>query len=593
MLTAPPTTAGDRFAAAMDPRLRRRGGVHYTSDPALLKLLRALCLDELRRELHLAGREPAPLLALQQRLAGLHVLDPACGSGHLLAGAYRELRALEHELLLALGGGPSRLRLDHFHGLEIDPAACELASHTLELAAHLADTHHHAAFPRHPAPAPTRPDIHAVNALRVDWSAFLPLTRDTLVIANPPFVGKHLRTPQQRADLLHVAGPLRGAGDLDYAAAFLLKAAAQLERSAARLAFLTTSSLTQGEQVPILWPALRARGLHLHFAHRSFTWDGSAKVHVVVLGLSAAVPTRQLLDDAAGPRPVDNLTPYLAPGPDIIVHKSLTPRPPHPTMRCGSKPSDNGHLLLTPDERRHLLHHEPAAARFLRRFLGADELLHQRERWCLWLADATPEALADLPLVTARVEAVRKFRSSSSAAPTRRAAARPHTFFFTSQPDTDYLAVPEVSSARRDHLPVVFLPPDIIASNKLYIVPGRDLMRLGLLASAMHMTWLRTVGGRLKSDHQYSASMVYNTFPWPDAGPDPAVEHAAQQLLDRRAAHPQRSLAELCDPRRAPADLLAAHAELDRAVDRLYRPARFTDEHERLAHLLARHAATR
>ncbi len=580
----------------MDPDERRRLGAHYTTEQNILKLLRPLALDALRADFATAVTDPSgeALRALQRRLAALHVLDPACGAGNFLVITYRELRLLELDILLALRSlhlavePTSRLDLSQLHGIEIDATTARVAEAALRHTDDQLNLRLHATLGSPPPPHRPAPRIHVANALRIDWAELLPAGRCSFILGNPPFVGKHYQSPQQREDLAHTCP--RGAGDLDYAAAWFFKAARYMQGTRAAAAFVTTNSVTQGEQVPALWSPLLAQ-VHLHFAHRTFPWRsearGAAHVHVVIIGFGPHDrDDRRIFETSTDFTQVPNISPYLTAGPNVVVEKSR--RPPHaPPMRCGNKPADDGNFILaTDDEREQFLAREPGARRLVRRYLGSEELLHGTRRWCLWLADATPGELA-LPAVQARVEAVRRFRLASSAAPTRKAAATPARFFFRSQPDTTYLAVPEVSSGQRRYIPIAFLPADTIASNKLYVVPGADLLLFGLLASAMHMAWVRTLTGRLKSDFQYSASMLYNTFPWPhpaDTRRD-EVEQAARAVLAARP--PDTPLADLYDPRQTPPALAAAHAALDRAVDRCYRPDGFTGERPRFEHLLA------
>ncbi|MBL9107592.1 MAG: hypothetical protein JNL82_42285 [Myxococcales bacterium] len=596
---------GSAYEESLRPAERRRHGVHYTSPPDILKVLRGLFLEdyEARLDALLAAPERPHLLAFLADLRALRFFDPACGSGNFLLVTYRELRRLELAALLALADAdPSlaRVDLDQLHGLELLAPPLELAAAALRDADLACDAELVAALgPRCQRPPRGTPaNLRRSNALREDWRAFLPPHDGVRVLGNPPFVGKHYQTPEQRADM---AAVLTNPGDLDYAAAFLILAARYIQRTRARCAFVVTNSLTQGEQVPALWPALLGDlQIKIHFAHRTFRWHGDAagqaSVHVVILGLAAHDRPDKSLFDLRGAGPtrvaVANISPYLVPAPDIIVTKARAPLLPDiPEIRCGNKPSDGGHLLFTDAERQAFLDLEPSARLALRRYRGSDELLNGDARWCLWLRDAGPDLLA-LPRVAARVEAVRAFRLASSARPTRDAAARPERFFYVSQPAGTYIAVPEVSSERRKYIPIALLPPDIIASNKLYVIASASLFLFGALHSSMHMAWVRTICGRLKSDFQYSGSLVFNNFPWPtDASPRAraAVARAARAVLDAREQLPGATLADLYDPHATPAPLAEAHAALDLAVDRCYRERAFGDDLERFEHLLARY----
>lgn len=596
---------------------RRHFGAHYTRERDVLRVLRPLFLSELQTRLDaIEAAEPPirapPLREFLAELRRLRLFDPACGAGNFLILAYRELRRLETRALVALRRSsdraldlraPARVDLAQCHGVELLDWPARVAAFGLRLIDHQCDLELAHALGED-APGRTiaaAPALHVANALRVDWPSLLPPSDDVLVLGNPPFVGKHYQSPQQRADMARVLGPaFHNTGDLDYAACWFIKAAEYCRHTRARCAFVATNSLCQGEQVPLLWGLLfGAHALKIHFAHRTFRWTGEtrekARVHVVIVGFGAYDRDGKQLFEAAGdddpPRceSVVNISPYLTSGPDRFVVKARTPLSPGaPPMRCGNKPGDGGHLVFTDDARAELLGEEPAATSLFRRFTGADEFLHGGLRWCLWLKDADPRVLARCPRVLAAIEAVREFRRRSSAAPTRAAAARPTEFFYVSQPATDYIAVPEVSSERRRYIPVGQLPPDTIASNKLYVIASPSLFIFGLLSSAMHMAWTRVLCGRLKSDYQYSGSMVYNTFPWPDCASPPTlarVEAAARAVLGARASSPGSSLAALYDMRKMPPSLSRAHAALDRAVDRCYRREPFGSDEARFQHL--------
>ena len=362
---------------------------------------------------------------------------------------------------------------------------------------------------------------------------------------------------------------------------------------------IATNSLTQGEQVPLLWPLLLQKySVKIHFAHRTFQWSneasGMAAVHCVIIGFGCKDSSSKRLFEYETPKSipheliVQNISPYLTEAPDVVVAKKMAPIGSAPRMGCGSKPSDGGHLILTDTERNELLEAEPAAGAFLRPYVGSQEFLNGGDRWCLWLEAISPTVLKQLPNVLRRVQMVKAFREASSAEPTRRAAAQPSRFFFVAQPNTEYIAIPEVSSERRTYVPIGYLPAEVIASNKLYIIDNPSLLVFGVLQSMMHGAWIRTVGGRLKSDIQYSGTMVYNTFPWPDlpqhSEPNQAVAHvhkaqaaieiAAQGALDARAQFQSglqpASLADLYDPLTMPPALLKAHQKLDAAVDKAY-----------------------
>ncbi|TCJ12793.1 class I SAM-dependent DNA methyltransferase [Parasulfuritortus cantonensis] len=615
-----PAVFGSLFQSIMDRQARRAIGAHYTSETNILRLIRPLFLDALRAEFDKAKGNKNRLFEFLKKLAGLRFLDPACGCGNFLVIAYRELRLLELDVLRhvrgqdSLSGGQMHLdifqlvqiNVDQFYGIEIEEWPARIAEVALWLTDHQMNLRVSEEFGAYYVRLPLRQAPHIVhgNALALDWNDVVPAERLAYLLGNPPFVGKHYQSRAQKAELLAVFDGLRGASDLDYVACWYRKAAEYMAANPAiGAAFVSTNSITQGEQVGILWPDLYRLGVKIHFAHRTFQWQsearGKAAVHCVIVGFGLNEAAEKWLFDyetlRSEPHAIRaaNINPYLADAPDVIAVKRQRPLAAVPVMRCGNKPSDGGHLLLTAEEKDSLLSDEPGAAPWLRRFVGSEEFINGIERWCLWLDGIPPDTLRKLPGVLARVEAVRDFRAQSSAEPTRRMADNPTRFFFVSQPAEDYILVPEVSSERRRYVPVGLMAAEVISSNKNYLIAEKNLYLLGVLQSAMHMTWMSTVGGRLKSDFQYSATLVYNTFPWPDPSDKPraAVEAAAQAVLDARAAFPGATLADLYDPLTMPPDLLKAHQRLDRAVDAAYGAKAFKSEAERVAFLFQRYQA--
>lgn len=630
-----PAIFGALFQAVMEPRERRQIGGHYTSERDILKLINSLFLDDLRAEVETlkadqSSRRHARLAEFQKKLANLRFLDPACGCGNFLVISYRELRALEIEVLKLLHGGQREMTLDdvnrlaqvdvdQFFGIEIGEWPARIAEVALWLMDHQMNIRLSEAFGQLYRRLPLRksPHIHVANALRLDWRSVLPPEQCSYVLGNPPFVGKHYRTDEQRADLISVHRGTKSASDLDYVTAWYRRSADYVQGTRIVVGFVSTNSITQGEQVSLLWPTLLGRfGLKILFAHRTFRWEsearGKAHVHVVIVGFGVFDQPRKRLYDYpnadgnhATVSEVPNISPYLTAGNDTVVLKRSTPLADVPPMRCGNKPADGGHLILDDSERRALLTDEPDASQFLRKFIGSDEFINGTHRWCLWLKDVPAPEWRKLLRIRERVEKVRQFRLQSTAAPTRDAAAYPALFFYVSQPESKYIAIPEVSSERREYVPIGFLPPDIIASNKLYLVAEPSLFLFGVLQSAMHMAWMKQVAGRLESRYQYSGTVVYNTFAWPQDlvdGRRAAVESAARLVLASRVASgdgragflPSRkpgitpsTLADLYDPLAMPRDLLSAHRALDRAVDRCYRGKPFTSDRERVEFLFA------
>ncbi|MGD0089123.1 MAG: DNA methyltransferase [Planctomycetota bacterium] len=604
-----PAIFGSLFQSVMEPRERRQMGAHYTGERDILKVIRPLFLDDLRAEFEKVKKNKASLRRFHQKLAKLRFLDPACGCGNFLVISYRELRLLEIEVLKALNGsGQQELPLslvdvDAFYGIEILEWPTRIAEVAMWLMDHQMNLRFSETFGEPYVRLPLRksPKIVQGNALDKDWKDILAPKQCSYVLGNPPFVGKHYQTRFQKSDLAKVLSNFRNTGDVDYVVGWFKRAAEYIQHTRIKAGFVATNSITQGEQVPLLWGEILDRyHLTIHFAHRTFCWAsearGKAHVHVVIIGF-AAFPdgAKRLYDYEADPeKPTESvvsfISPYLTPGPSVLVTKRQKPLCDVPEMRCGNKPSDGGHLILDDVQRRQLRARYPAAKHLIRRFVGSEELINGIPRWCLWLADVPSAEYRDLPEITRRIQAVREFRTKSTAAPTKKAAQWPSRFFYISQPKSRFIAIPEVSSERRYYIPISLLPPTTIASNKIYIVPSPSMYLFGVLTSAMHMAWVKVVGGRLKSDFQYSGSMVYNTFPWPEA-PSPrqkaAVEKAAQAVLDTRAEFPTDTLADLYDPLATPPKLVRAHAELNRAVDRCYRPQPFPNERLRVEYLFA------
>jgi hypothetical protein len=602
-----------KFAAA-----RRELGAHYTSERNILRALGPLFLDELKAELEAAKRNKDKLQALHERLAGIRLLDPACGCGNFLVVAFQQLRLLEIELVHRLHGDATksrglldmrdllRVQVDQFYGIEIDPSAAHIARVALWITDHQMNL---VAAQRLGQARPSVPLTHSAtiaegNALRLDWAEVLPPGQCSYVVGNPPFVGAKFLSDAQREDVALAFGDLKNAGLLDLVAAWYVKAARYIRAApAVRAAFVSTNSITQGEQVGILWGWMLAQGMKIQFAHRTFQWSNDAKgmaaVHCVIVGFGG--------QDRAGKRifeypdikgePVEgtarNISPYLVDAPDVVLSRRSTPLCAVPEVGIGNKPIDGGHYLFTTEERDAFLRIEPDASRFFRRWIGADEFLNGYERWCLWLGRVSPAALRALPECRKRIQAVRDVRLSSKSAPTRKLADTPTRFHVENMPDKPYLVLPEVSSERRLFIPFGFEKPETLCSNLVKIAPGATFYHFGVLSSTMHNAWVRATCGRLKSDYRYSAAIVYNNYPWPG---EPltdkqrvAIETAAQAVLAARATFQDSSLADLYDPLTMPSELLKAHQKLDKAVDAAYGYTGKPDDTERVAFLFGRY----
>lgn len=609
-----PDIFGSMFQAVIDEEQRGNLGQHYTSVSNIMKVIQPLFLDPLYAELEKARQNEKKLKELLLRLQNLRIFDPACGSGNFLIIAYKELRRLEMEIINALNAlGKqsvmyySGIKLTQFYGIEIDDFACEIATLSLWLAEHQMNMTFKEKFGYAEAALPLKDGGHVVcgNSLRLGWEEACPPTGEdgepyeVYICGNPPFVGHANRSDEQLDDMSRVLDWQRNYRSLDYVACWFWLAVKYIESSKgkAAVALVSTNSICQGKQVSLLWPKIFERGVGIHIAYPSFEWSNSAKnnagVHVVIVGLSVGPENGRIFhEEPKGIRcqNVKSISPYLVAGSNLSIEDRREPLMPAPPMFFGNMPNDGGNLLLTTSEKDDLVAREPKAAKWIKRLVGAQEFINAKQRWCLWLVDATSEEIEGMPLVQKRVDAVRASRLASSDAGTRKLAERPHQFRDMKNPDS-YILVPAFTSERRAYIPIGFMDANVITNNKNYIVPNGTLYQFGILTSETHMDWMRTVCGRLKSDYGYSVALVYNTFPWPDVSEAKRkhIESLAEEVLLIREDYPDKSLAYLYDPDKMPAPLLAAHKALDRAVEALYRDRPFRDASERLEHLFNRY----
>ena len=529
--------------------------------------------------------------------------------------AYRELRKLELDVLRAVHEGPGSrfldihqeisVDVDQFYGIEIEEFPAQIAQVALWLMDHQMNVRVSEEFGMYFARIPLKTSPHIVNgnALTLDWNNVLPAARASYVFGNPPFVGKKEQSAAQKADVAPLFAGIKGSGVLDYVTAWYLKAAPYIHGTRIRCAFVSTNSITQGEQVGILWGELLNKyHIKIHFAHRTFQWSnearGMAAVHCVIIGFGAFDVDKKTIyeyEDVRGePHAVAacNINPYLVDASDVVVEKRMKPLCQGSEIVFGSKAVDFGHFVIEADELDDFLAAEPLAAPYISEFIGGEEFLNGSKRYCLWLKELAPQLLRSMPLVMKRVEAVKEERLKSVKEPTRELARIPSLFGEDRQPDTQYLLIPKVSSEKRVYVPLGFMEPKFIINPTVLVVPNASIYDFGVLQSNMHMAWMRAVCGRMKSDYQYSASIVYNNYPWPDQPTDKqraAVEAAAQAVLDARAQFPQSSLADLYDPLTMPPALVKAHQALDRAVDACYRKAVFTNDAQRVEYLFERY----
>lgn len=645
---------------------RRQLGAHYTSEANILKLIGPLFLDDLRAEFERVKGNKDKLFEFWKKLSNLHFLDPACGCGNFLVITYRELRRLEMDVLRAaerfgrrIGSVFQSLKIDvdQVYGIEIEEFPAQVAQVAMWLVDHQMNIEASEIFgePVLRIPLQKSANIRNGNALRIDWAEFVPPSRLDYILGNPPFVGKQYQTDEQKEDLEAVTHGIKGAGVLDFVAGWYVKAAQYLtsgdetggivakatkgrkkhkdvqfgkgaavvndlfvdmadvdarHRREIKCAFVSTNSITQGEQVGVLWSWMYAQGVHIHFAHRTFQWTneapGKAAVHCVIVGFAAFDALKKRLfeyaDIKGAPHEVaaSNINPYLVDAPDVALESRRQPICKVPPIVFGSMPNDGGHLLLSDEEKKQLTRAEPAARNWIRPFVGADEFLSNIPRWCLWLKDCPPGQLKQMPKVMQHVEGVGKHRAESKRPTTRELAKAPALFGEDRQPSTSYLLIPSVSSERRPFIPVGFMTADVIASNLVLVVPGATEYHFGIISSTMHNAWMRYVAGRLESRYRYSNQIVYNNYPWPEnpsRDAAEAVRTAAKGVLGAREFEFKRdaavTLATLYDPDYMPPALLKAHQALDRAVDAAYAldggKRKWASDSERVAFLFERY----
>lgn len=609
-----PTIFGSLFESTLNPETRRAGGMHYTSIENIHKVIDPLFLNDLRREFseilkeRVERRRKQRLGAFQERLAALTFLDPACGSGNFLTETYLSLRRLENQVVrerhrgqgFLPGMNPVRVSISQFHGIEVNDFAVSVAQTALWIseAQMLAETERITGHELNFLPLKTNANILEGNALRTPWQA------TDYILGNPPFIGYSLQTRAQKDDIVHVFGAKwKNVGKLDYVCAWYKLAWEQIkQRPATRCAFVSTNSITQGEQVAALWQPLMHEGLAIHFAHRTFRWDSEATqkahVHCVIVGFGAALAGERTLFNADGTSErTEHINAYLMDAPDVFIQNRMKPLCDVPSFVRGSQPTDNGNLILTEEEKQELLKHEPQAEPLLRPFMMGKDFIERKPRWCLWLKDANPSLLRSCRRVMKRVEAVRQYRLASTKAATRKKAETPTLFDEIRFSESSYIAIPKVSSERRRYIPIEYLPADIIPGDKLFFMTEATLTHFAVLTSSVHMAWMRAVCGRLKSDYSYSNTIVYNNFPWPQALGAQASSSAtislltqtAQAILDARAEYPDSTLADLYDALTMPPALRRSHQANDRAVLALYGLSENATEEQIVSELFRRY----
>lgn len=588
-----PTIFGAVFESTLNPETRRSGGMHYTSIENIHKVIDPLFLNDLKRELAeikeiaVEKTRTAKLRDYQTKLASLTFLDPACGSGNFLTESYLSLRRLENEVLSLLNEdqivmemlNPIKVSIHQFYGIEINDFAATVAKTALWIAESqmMKETEDVVHMSLDFLPLKTYANITEGNALRLDWETVIPKTKLNYIMGNPPFVGARLMDASQKSDVNLIFDGWKNAGNLDYVCCWYKKAADLMRGTEIRSALVSTNSVSQGESVANLWRPLFESGVHMDFAYRTFRWDSEAKikahVHCVIIGFSTA-PSRKEKVLYSGDRAqvVQNINGYLLDAENVFVESRKKPLCNVPEIGIGNKPIDGGNYLFTKEEMEDFIKKEPRSEPYFKPWYGSQEFINRSPRYCLWLGDCPPNELRKMPECLKRVEAVREMRLASKSAGTVKLAGKPTRFHVENMPTGNYIVVPKVSSERRRYIPMGFMTPDIMASDLVFIIPNASLFHLGVLTSNVHMSWMRAVCGRLKSDYRYSKDVVYNNFPWPTPTEEQKakIERTAQAILDARALYPDSSLADLYDEVTMPPELRKAHQENDKAVMRAY-----------------------
>ena len=593
-----PTIFGAVFESTLNPETRRKGGMHYTSIENIHKVIDPLFLDDLKKEFAEIGTITAVatrknrLQQFQNKLAELTFLDPACGSGNFLTETYLSLRRLENQTIaqliaaqkgqvegqIVLGGATSvnvKVSISHFYGIEINEFAVTVAKTALWIAESQMLKETEAIIREHLDFLPLKTNAYIIegNALRLDWETVVPKTKLSYIMGNPPFVGARLMNVEQKADINQIFDGWKNAGNLDYVCCWYKKCADYMKNTQIKSALVSTNSVSQGESVANLWKPLFEEGVQISFAYRTFRWDSEAKskahVHCVIIGFENTNRhiTKRIYTSNI-PHEVANINGYLLDADNVFVESRSKPLCDVPQIGIGNKPIDGGYYLFTKDEMEEFLKKEPKAQAYFHPWYGAREFINNEPRYCLYLANCSPTELRSMPEALKRVELVKNYRQDSPSAGTRKLADTPMRFHVTNIPQGSYIVIPQVSSERRRYIPMGYMSEGVLCSDKVRIMPEGTLYHFGILESNVHMSWMRVVCCRLKSDYSYTVNDVYNNFPWPTPteAQKARIEQTAQAILDARALYPDSSLADLYDEVTMPPELRKAHQQNDRAV---------------------------
>lgn len=608
-----PTIFGAVFESTLNPETRRQGGMHYTSIENIHKVIDPLFLNDLKEELKEIKqlKQESTIISridkFQEKLSSLTFLDPAAGSGNFLTESYISLRKLENEAIkfrqmgrgyeLAFEGAnsPIKVSINQFHGIEINDFAVSVAKTALWIAEHqmLKETQEilyglNLEF----LPLHTNATIVEGNALRMDWNDVVPADEMNYIMGNPPFIGARLMNKNQKEDVTSLFHGIKNSGNIDYVGCWYIKASEYMKNTNIEAALVSTNSISQGEQPAILWKKILSYGIKINFAYKTFIWDSEASikahVHCVIIGFSYYSKNRKIIFDNDSVSEAKNINAYLIDAPNIIVESKSKPLCDVPNIGIGNKPIDNGNYLFSEDEMKQFIKKEPNSEKYFKKFYGAQEFINNKVRYCLWIGDCEPNELSKMPFVLEKIQNVREFRLSSKSEGTRKLAERPTRFHVENMPKTNYLLIPRVSSENRFYIPIGFMDKNDLCSDSVHITEEASLYHFGILTSIVHMSWVRVVAGRLKSDYRYSKDIVYNNFPWCNSTQEQIskIESTAQAILDARALYPNSSLADLYNPLIMPDTLRKAHKDNDKAVMKAYGFKLSMSEEEIVAELM-------
>ncbi|CAM4342297.1 N-6 DNA methylase [Paenibacillus alkaliterrae] len=596
-----PDIFGSMIQAVIKPEYRSSLGMHYTSVPNILKVIKPLFLDELYEDFYSSYESETKLKNIHVRLTKMKIFDPACGSGNFLIIAYKELRKLEMEIFKRLNNISKQqniyfpeISLSQFYGIEIDDFAHEIAILSLWLAEHQMNVEFYKEFGR---TKPTLPlqnsgNIFRGNATRLNWEEFCPKEKETevFILGNPPYLGFNERGKEQKNDMDFALGKINGIQRLDYIGCWFVKASDYIKQSTAKYAFVSTNSISQGEQVSLLWPYVFSNGLEIFFAYQSFKWTNNAKgkaaVICVIVGVQNKCDTLKKIFSSDSIKTVKNINPYLFEGDSIVMHQRTSPISSFPEMILGSSGIDGGNLMLSPIDKEKLTAESINSAKFIKPFIGGKDFLSGIERYCLWIDDSDLSDALKIQGISDRIESCRKYRETAGR-DARKAASVPHRFFYRKYKNEDAIILPMTSSERREYLTVGFYEGNTVFSNGVFVIYGAEAYMFGILSSKMHMVWANITSGRLKSDLRYSVNLTYNTFPFPKISNNQKneINNALFSVLEEREKHSEKTIATLYDPEKMPEGLSQAHKQLDFVVERCYRSKPFESDEERLEYL--------